>query len=233
MSSIVTQIIHSHAFDILSLVNVLLFLLPFFLLFDQQKQDEKKVSKKEDKKIGKKEKQKTGKKEKTEEKSKGYIILINVIYYIGIISHIGLAAYTSALNPKFILLHFEIHDMFRALGIIISLLFAIVYVWSLLLLEGKSRIENGFGVPRKLAKDGPYSESRHPLCIASSLISAGTALALESPAMLISSIFIGVGSVLSALNEEKILRLELGKAHIQYCNKVRRFLPKNWKKYLL
>ena len=58
-------------------------------------------------------------------------------------------------------------------------------------------------------------------------------LQLCMPILVIPGLIIFISSLRLALAEEKLLRQVFGTVHIEYTRRVRRFIPKDWKKYLI
>ena len=80
------------------------------------------------------------------------------VLYTAIISQFCLTFGIKISHPSHWLFSYPIPNLFRVLGIILVVLFEIVFIWSLLLLPYDLRIKEGYRAPPKLIRSGPYSE---------------------------------------------------------------------------
>ncbi|KAH7817134.1 uncharacterized protein MONOS_9766 [Monocercomonoides exilis] len=230
MVNILSAFIQSKLFSNLCYALVLIYALPFVLTYFYPTKVQKAV---QTKVPGHGDQVKKNQTPRAIKYSKSYVVFMNVLLYVGIVGHIVLATICFLFHPKNYVFHVPLPDFVRALAEIINVLFAIVYVWSLILLNGKYRIFEGHGIPYRLVKKGPYSETRHPVCFSRSAMLVASSVALECPIMLLPSLMGVYASIRLSIEEEKQLHQGLTREHIGYCQKVRRFLPKNWKKYLI
>ncbi|KAK2944741.1 putative leucine rich repeat protein [Blattamonas nauphoetae] len=163
---------------------------------------------------------------------KGKVILLNILLYASIIANIVFSVYTTIFEPTHVAFKFEILEFVRVLAEIIAILFCIPYVWSYIILKPEQYLTEGYGCPRRIIQKGPYSELRHPIDYSRCFISIGNAIAYQSPVLLGIALITAFSAIQLALLEEKVLKRGLPRAHLAYTGKVRRFLPKNWKKYI-
>jgi protein-S-isoprenylcysteine O-methyltransferase Ste14 len=248
--SLIDKIADSDIYNPACVSLILVFLLPFVLsLTSPENVPKNKHPQQSKKKSKEKAKKSTGIDIK--------ILLLNILLFSSLILYAGICYYLIIFSPQFILFHFTIPNFFRVIFAVLAVLFVIAYGWSIIPLPGIFRIYEGYEVPTNIVKTGPYGEIRHPVCFSRSAITVFLSITLQwfffcffllnisnftlkkkltfaySPFLLIISVFIVYSSVMVSLSEERVLRLGLPRMHISYCNRVRLFFPKNWKKYLL
>jgi protein-S-isoprenylcysteine O-methyltransferase Ste14 len=122
--------------------------------------------------------------------------------------------------------HFEI-GWWRALGVVLFLMFLGAYVWSSYLLSRRGRgayVE--FDPPKEFVADGPFRRVRNP--IAGSLVGMlfGEALAFSSTGILLLFVIaLPLAHCQVVFLEEPLLRKRFGQAYVDYLHRVPRWLP--------
>jgi len=113
----------------------------------------------------------------------------------------------------------EFHEFVEAAGITLIGVAIIGRLWCTLYIGGRKAAE--------LIQDGPYSISRNPLYVFSSIGAAGAGAQTGS---IVVALFFGVATAIAFLvvarREERVLSGVFGDAFTSYCARVPRFFPK-------
>ena len=112
----------------------------------------------------------------------------------------------------------------RLLGFVVIAVGALLVISALLYFRSwRFRAELAAG--HELATGGPYGFLRHPLYMGFNLLALGTALWMPATLVWMGFVLIVIGSDLRARAEERILRKAFGSVYLEYCTRVRRFIP--------
>lgn len=116
-------------------------------------------------------------------------------------------------------LHDELmHEYIETLGLVLILVGIGGRLWATLYIGGRKSAE--------VVSTGPYSITRNPLYLFSSLAAAG--IGAQTGSYVVAGLFIVLSSALFyfvALREERFLSATLGDEYLGYLNRVPRFLP--------
>jgi protein-S-isoprenylcysteine O-methyltransferase Ste14 len=110
------------------------------------------------------------------------------------------------------------------LGFVVIAVGALLVIWALLYFRSwRFRAELAAG--HELATGGPFGFLRHPLYMGLNLLALGTALWMPATLVWMGFAVMVIGSDLRARAEERILRGAFGSVYLEYCTRVRRFIP--------
>jgi protein-S-isoprenylcysteine O-methyltransferase Ste14 len=111
------------------------------------------------------------------------------------------------------------HEVIEMLGVLLIFLGIVGRLWSTLYIGGRKSAE--------VVSGGPYSITRNPLYVFSSVAAAGVGAQMGS---IVATIGFGVLCALAfhivILREEKFLKVALGESYRSYLERVPRFFPK-------
>lgn len=118
--------------------------------------------------------------------------------------------------------HIEIHPWFAPL-----------LAWGYLQykLAGRYRIRLGGGgpgmktMPERLVIGGPYAYTRNPMYLGHVIFLAGLALTLRSELAAVIAVASAIFFHLRVTKDEKRLQQFFGEAYVEYCGRVKRWLP--------
>lgn len=112
----------------------------------------------------------------------------------------------------------------RLLGSVVIAVGALLIISALLYFRSwRFRAELAAG--HKLVTGGPFALLRHPIYTGFNMLALGTVLWIPATVVLIWFILMLIGSDLRARGEERILRDAFGTVYLDYCTRVRRFIP--------
>jgi protein-S-isoprenylcysteine O-methyltransferase Ste14 len=82
--------------------------------------------------------------------------------------------------------------------------------------------------PAEFRRDGAFGLVRNPMYLGSLLASAGPAIAIPKPVLLLGFVACGFALSMRAIQDERRLHRQLGPAYAEYCREVKRLIPFIW-----
>lgn len=113
---------------------------------------------------------------------------------------------------------FEIHEMIEEVGLVLITVGILGRMWCTLYIGGRKGVE--------IVASGPYSISRNPLYVFSSIAAGGAGALTGSLTFALAAMLLCAGALcIVILREERFLAAKFGPAFDRYRNTVPRFLP--------